>query len=363
MIRKSLLILAICAAAAGCSDRMPASVLAPTNAAPQAGARIVQVHAVTTRQRQPGQPYAFGAGRAPELTFASFDISIPPTHRSGEIEWAEGEPDPAKDFITLRQEVLPRQTFKKEVEAKNVGIFIHGFNQSFQEALFRTAQMGADSSLGAQPILFSWSSEGHLSSYLADRDAADFARDGLVDTLTLLARSRPAGGRVRVLAHSMGARLTMEALRQLRLEGRGDVLDRLEVILAAPDIDVDVFRRQANVIGPMREPMTVLVATDDKALALSSKLSARRQRVGAIDLNNPRVQKAVQESGMRVIDISSIQPDSIAHSRFVGLIALYPRLDQPSYANNPVTGVRRAGGFVFDAVGVTFDSIGTILAD
>jgi len=38
-------------------------------------------------------------------------------------------------------------------------------------------------------------------------------------------------------------------------------------------------------------------------------------------------------SGVRVIDISSLQADSLAHSRFVDLIALYPQL-QPHYADD-----------------------------
>ena len=363
MKKTPLLALAICAAVAGCTDRLPPDVLAPTLIAPTPGARTVQVYVATVRGRRPDRPYAFGASRAPELSFAAFDVSIPATHRQGQIEWSAGPPDPETDFITTRQRVLPRGAFLDALDGKNASVFIHGFNHSFQEALFRSAQMGADSYLGTKPILFSWPSEGRVSAYLADRDAADFARDGLVETLTQLARTRPAGGRVRVLAHSMGARVMMEALRQLRLQGRADVLDRLNVILAAPDIDVDVFRQQAADIGPMREPITVLVASDDRALAVSSQLSARRQRVGAIDLRDPRVQQAVSASGMRVIDISSVQTDSLAHSRFVDLIALYPQLQQSGKIASPVAGARRVGALVFDSVGMTFEGIGSILAD
>ena len=363
LVKKNpLLALAICAAVAGCTDRLPPDVLAPTLIAPTPGARTVQVYVATVRGRRPDRPYAFGASRAPELSFAAFDVSIPATHRQGQIEWSAGPPDPETDFITTRQRVLPRGAFLDALDGKNASVFIHGFNHSFQEALFRSAQMGADSYLGTKPILFSWPSEGRVSAYLADRDAADFARDGLVETLTQLARTRPAGGQVRVLAHSMGARVMMEALRQLRLQGRTDVLDRLDVILAAPDIDVDVFRQQAAVIGPMRAPITVLVASDDRALAVSSQLSARRQRVGAIDLRDPRVQQAVSASGVRVIDISSLQADSLAHSRFVDLIALYPQLQQSGKIASPLAGARRAGALVFDSVGMTFEGIGSILA-
>lgn len=361
MKRQAFVALAVCAVVAGCSDRPPPDVLAPKLVASGADAETVQVYVATTRDRLPGRPYAFGAHRNPEVSFASFKISVPPDRPPGRVSWGEGIPDPRTDFITTRQRILTRREFIGLLGSKDVGVFIHGFNQSLQEALLGTAAVGAF--LGEQPILFSWPSEGRLSAYLADRDAADFSRDALAETLTELVRTRAAGGRVRVLAHSMGARLMMESLRQLRLQGRSDVIDRLDVVLAAPDIDVDMFRRQIAVIGRTKEPITILVASDDRALAVSSQLSARRQRVGSINLNDPRVRKAVQEAGLRVIDISSIETDSLAHSRFVDLAALYPKLEGAGPAGNPVAGARRVGAFVFDSVGMTFDGIGSILSD
>ena len=357
----------LCLMLGACSARPPAEILAPTppmaQTVAQTGAKTVKVYAVTTRKRDALRPYAFGAGRASDVQFVDFDISIPATHVSSQIQWPGDTPDPATDFVTLRQANINRRTFLAQVNDRDVGVFVHGYNYSFQEAVFRAAQMGADAHLGDRTILFSWPSEAQLAAYMADRDAVDYSRDALVKTLTMLVEDRPAGGRVKLLAHSMGARLTMEALRQLRLQGQSRILDRLDVILAAPDIDVDVFRQQAAVIGPMREPITVLVASDDRALALSSRLSAGRKRVGAIDLRDPRVQQAVKQSGMRVVDISSIPTDSAAHSRYVDLIALYPQLEDSGRIENPVSGVRQVGAFVFDSVGQTFDAIGEVLSD
>lgn len=360
MITRAFLIpMTLCLMIAGCSARPPVETLAPTVVQPPASAQQVRVLTVTTRQRLADKPYAFGAGRAEGLGYAAFEISIPPGHQPGQIEWADGPPDPATDFVTTRQQILSPAVFAQEANAKDVGVFVHGYNYSFQEALFRVAQMGTDSHLTDQPILFSWPSAGRAAGYIADRDGADYSRDGLVELLTDLARQRPAGGRVAILAHSMGGRLTMEALRQLRLTGRNDVLDRLDVVLAAPDIDIDVFREQARVIGPMQEPITVLVASDDKALALSARVSEGRQRVGAIDINNPDIRRAIQHSGMRIIDISSIQPDQMAHDRFIDMISLYPQLE----AQQRQPALRQAGAFVFDSVGMTFDRIGNVLSD
>lgn len=54
-------------------------------------------------------------------------------------------------------------------------------------------------------------------------------------------RSAQFDGAVGIFWHSMGGFLVMEAVRQLKLQHREDVIDKLAVILDAPDINVDVF--------------------------------------------------------------------------------------------------------------------------
>lgn len=362
MSKRKLILISACVALTGCSPRPPAEVLAPQPVQEVAGAKTVRILAATTRGRLADKPYAFGADRANHLSYAAFDMSIPPDHKRGQIEWPDGPPNAATDFVTTRQQIMSRAAFAQADRGKDVSVYVHGYNYSFQEALFRATQLGADASLTSSPILFSWPSEGRTAAYLADRDGADYSRDGLVELLEMLVRDRPGGGQVRVLAHSMGARLTMEALRQMRLQGKGAVLDRLEIILAAPDIDIDVFREQLGVVGKMKDPITILVASDDKALALSSRLSAGRKRLGAIDIENPAVRRAIDGSGVRVIDISDIQTNTIAHDRYVDLVGLYPQVGQEG-PTNPINGVFGAGAFVFNTVGATLSSIGGALSD
>ncbi|SEO09681.1 Esterase/lipase superfamily enzyme [Paracoccus alcaliphilus] len=358
--------LMICMAVLGaCSARPGPDILAPAAnmLSPDAETRVVRILTVTTRDRLADRPHAFGAGRAAQPGYASFDISIPPGHQPGQIEWPDGAPDRLTDFVTLRQTVMGEAAFLDAAAGSRVTVFVHGFNHSFQEALFRLAQMNADTHRDDTSVLFSWPSEGRVSAYLADRDSVDYSRQALVDLLTGLAGRAPPGQRVTVFAHSMGGRLTMEALRQLRLTGRDDVLDRLNVVLAAPDIDLDVFREQAVAIGPMQEPVTVLVASDDRALALSSYLSAGHGRAGTMDVSDPRLVQAVEQAGMRIVDISSVQTDGIAHSRYVDLMAIYPALQRSGAVTDDGLGLRRSGAFVFDAVGMTFQRLGGILAD
>ena len=268
------------------------------------------IYVATTRQREFSDANVFTAGRAPSVAYAEFTVSIPPGHQSGKVEWPSPAPDPNSTFVVVRQRTLDEATFAAEVSRKrgdrrpDVGVFVHGYNTNFQEALFRMAQMAADAHFDGAPVLFAWPSEGKLSGYIADKDAVTYSRDQLAALLATLAKN-PGVGNITVIGHSMGGSLTAEALRQLRLTGEDATIRRLKVVLAAPDIDADVFREQMTVIGKLSPPMTVLVAHDDAALSVSRFIAGERQRVGAFDVTDPRVAEAAREHDIQIIDISS----------------------------------------------------------
>jgi esterase/lipase superfamily enzyme len=353
-------VLLLAALTAACATRPGPELLSPTRQASTPGARIVTVYAATTRARQNPDSNVFTDGHSRQLNYAAFKISVPPNHRPGNIELPTSTPDPALSFATVQQEVLDKQTFEQQTAARSsprtllkASVFVHGFNTNFQEALFRLTQMAVDADVGGAPILFAWPSEAKLTGYLADKDAVTASRDQLAQVLTMLARD-PAVGEVTVIAHSMGAWLTVEAVRQLRLAHSDAVIGRLRIVLAAPDIDVDVFRTQMAVIGPLSPPMTVLVSRDDIALSVSSLIARERPRLGMIDVDDPRVQEAAVRAKLEIIDVSSLKaPDRLHHDRFASLAALYPRL---AAANANGADLRRAGAFVFNAVGATISS-------
>lgn len=353
-------------ALAGCARPGP-GVLAPTTQiAP--GARLVTVYVATTRARDPAAMNVYTSDRAPGLSFTEFTVAIPPNHTAGEIEWPTGLADPERNFVTVRQSLLSREEFAAKVSARTArkaGVFVHGYNVNFQEAVFRLAQMAADADLDGVPVLFAWPSDGRLTGYVADKEAATYSRDALAQVLTMLARDRKAAD-VTLLGHSMGAWLTVEAVRQLRLTGKGATLARLNVILASPDIDIDVFRAQMRTIGPLTPPVTVLVSRDDKALAVSSRISGARTRLGAVNVDDPRVQLGARKANVRVIDISSVEAtDGFNHDRFVALATLYARLGNMERAGAG-GGPGQAGAFVFNTVGsvvsAPFTLVGSALA-
>ena len=165
--------------------------------------------------------------------------------------------------------------------------------------------------------------------------------------LTMLT-SGPAVGDILVMAHSMGAMLTSDALRQLRIEGKSQVIARLgRVVLAAPDIDARTFRAQGQTIGPLKPPLLVLVSKDDGALRFSSMLSGAVPRAGALDIDNPVVQEAALKAQVQVVDISRLAShDGLHHDQFVSVAVLYSRLQHnaASYRNT-------AGTFIFNEEG------------
>lgn len=342
---------------ASCAGRPGPETLASVTAEDFKPTKVESVLTVTTRNRAEPGKNVFTAEKSSVSNYARFDISIPPNHKPTAIEWPKGSKvDPRTDFAVLSQAAMERKGFIEEIRARSApgvrpGVFVHGYNYNFQEALYRLAQLKTDSNIGGTPVLFSWPSFAAIPAYVADKDAATYSRDALVSLLSdLVAAER---GEVDVFAHSMGGWLTVEALRQLKLQGRQDVLDRLHVILAAPDIDEDVFIAQMRVIGRMKTPITVLVAPDDRALLVSRVLGAGTQRVGSLDVNNQAVADGAKAAGVVIIDISSLPAaDRTNHNRFVDAQLLANALGQPASAAR----LGDAGAFVFDAAAQTISS-------
>ena len=336
----------------GCASRPGPEVLAvvPDESA---AASFVTIDVVTNR-RFDVTSRSYSDLRSHKLQLERFTLSVPPNHKLTRIEWSKGDPDPAKKFVVTEREIRPTSELGTASVAagdvrlkpgkRDVVIFVHGYNYNFQESLFRLAQLVADGGLDDAPVLFAWPSAASVTGYVADRDAITYSRDDLVHVLNTLA-GQPQVGRITLFGHSMGAMLVVEALRQLRLTGQDRTIERLgDVVLAAPDIDIDVFRRQMEIIGPLDPPLTLLVAPDDRALKISARLTGSRSRLGTRDVQDPRVQALANTNGIRVIDISDVSsPDATMHSRFVGLVTVFPRMRGE---RDPV--LVQAGAFVLE---------------
>ncbi|GLU29891.1 alpha/beta fold hydrolase [Brucella sp. NBRC 12950] len=320
---------------------------------------MVNVLVATDRAPDGPEQIGYGSGRA-ALRYEELTVSVPPGHQPGRIEWSRSRShDPAASFVVVQRQRLDEAAFKLRVAEHSkgtglTGVFVHGYNYSLQEAVFRVVQLGADVKGVTTPILFSWPSDAAVAGYIADRDAVMYARDDLAHVLNVLS-TVPTSRKIGVIGHSMGGWLVMETLRQLRLQGQNEVIARLEVALAAPDIDIDVFRRQLDVVGPLEPPLTLFVSTDDRALDVSRRLAGNRPRVGAVDVTDPKLQEAARQVNVRVIDISSVNAsDPSKHDRFVYFTAMEgQRLRDGA---DMLGSLQKTGAYVFNAAGATISS-------
>ena len=247
------------------------------------------------------------SGRSDQLKFARLDIAVPPERSPGEITLAGNTPNPETDFLLADSQAFSKAGFRKALSAslrqlprdeRDVLLYVHGFNNSFADGVFRMAQLTHDVKLKGVSVHFSWPSYGHPLAYARDRDSAIFSRDALVEVLELI--DVPEARRVGVIAHSMGAFLTMEALRQMDIGRPGSVARTLDgVLLISPDIDVEVFRSQARRIKPLPKPFAIFLSQRDRALNLSARLTGERARLG-----NMSDSSRIGEFDVVVVDIS-----------------------------------------------------------
>lgn len=249
---------------------------------------VRQVFVATTRGIDENGNY--NGKRVEAVSFSRFGISIPPNREAGEIKWPprSGKLDPQTQFLTTSAGRFQsggdfRATLAKDLRANGgeAVIFVHGFNNTFSEGIYRIAQMAHDLDLPGSVLHYSWPSAAQPLGYVYDRDSALFSRDGLE---RLLIEVENAGAqRIVLVAHSMGSALVMEALRQVAIRNESKVLDRIGgVILISPDIDVDVFRAQALAIPKLPEPFIVFSSERDRILRLSATLTGQWDRLGTL---------------------------------------------------------------------------------
>lgn len=284
IVPRHIAVLMFCLLAA-CAPRGTITVVPPETVP----GPIEEIFVGTTRVLDQGGVY--GGVRSESLSFARYDIAIPPDRAVGSVTWPRRpeSANAATDFLTTAQVFHPTAAdFRRDLRrslARTDGaavVFVHGFNNTFSEGLYRFAQLTHDLQITETPVHYSWPSIAEPLGYVADRDSALFARDGLEQ---LLRELRASGARRIVLvAHSMGSFITMEALRSIALRGDRSLLSAIDgVVLMSPDIDIDVFRLQAKAMEELPDPFVIFGSNRDAILRLSSFITGQSEgRLGAL---------------------------------------------------------------------------------
>ncbi len=262
----------------------------------------------------------FGGKRA-EIQYGRTTVSIPYTHKLGEIErpsyWRlEFSEDPKKHIMMQSLQKQDKNDFFNQMKTriakngKSTFLFVHGYNVSFADAAMRTAQITFDLRFSGEPVFYSWPSQGTTTGYTVDEANIEWARlnmkNFLKDYLT-----RTEADDIYLVAHSMGNRGLTKALIELMNENP-ELKDKItEVILAAPDIDADVFRRDIapQMVKKIAKPITLYVSSDDLALIASRKVHGSKRAGDA-------GKGVVIVKGVETIDASGVDTSFLSHSYF-----------------------------------------------
>lgn len=284
---------------------------------------IVPVYYATDRKRKninkPNKAFSGKKGKG-ELELGKCMVSIPRIHSMGEIErplwWKLDFSEDVEKHIVLKEvKQLPEASFFKELDEKaksadrnEAFVYIHGFNTSFDEAILRAAQMAYDISFSGVPIVYSWPSKGKVLEYWEDGKNSDWTTLHLQGFLEQLA-TRESFDRIHIIAHSMGNRPMTKALLALEEQSKEQPIFE-QVILAAPDIDAEVFANDiAPKISQVAKNVTLYASSKDKALQVSRSINKGPrageggERITVID-------------GIETIEASTIDMDFMGHDYY-----------------------------------------------
>jgi esterase/lipase superfamily enzyme len=278
-----------------------------------------------TRETKPAQFYGGARG---DLQYGSLDVTIPRIHQEAQLEtqprWVEytfaADQAAMRAQYVLLDKVTPleKSEFVRQLHQqisdsrfKDVFIFVHGYNNTFEDAARRTAQMAYDLDFDGTPMLYSWPSQGSASAYAVDEAAVGISGRRLADFLETVVTLSGAQ-RIHLIAHSMGNRALIEALQTYLAKRAPENRQHIfgQIVFTAPDVDRDYFTDAIPSLAGSAERVTLYASDNDYALRTSQFVhGAPRAGTAGDDV-------IVRLAGLDSIDMSSVPADALGHSYF-----------------------------------------------
>ncbi|MEM8631311.1 MAG: alpha/beta fold hydrolase [Pseudomonadota bacterium] len=272
-------------------------------------------------------------------------VSIPPNHRRGQMEQPSllrlefgakaGRHVVLEEVVPLVESAFLSKLQDRLADAKTreVLVYIHGYNVSFDTAMRRAAQIVYDLRYDGVPVVYSWPSHGTTFGYIADSAAVRHSGRNLKEFLSELVETL-GDEKIHLIAHSMGNRALTDALELLAVE-RGATIATppifQEVVFAAPDVDAGLFGVMSATFKPLARRMTVYASSEDVALSVSKRLHGRTPRAGQ---GGDEIHVF---DGIDSIDMSAVGDDLMSHDYFaedstalLDLLTLFWRNAPPS---------------------------------
>ena len=225
----------------------------------------------------------------------------------------------------VRQDIRQRLTLTTPRKAAYV--YVHGYNNTFEDGVLVIAELWHFLGRQGVPILYTWpaGSGGGLRGYTHDRESGEFTIFHLKQFLRLLA-SMPELEELHLIAHSRGTDVLTSALRELYIETQATgkafrtVYKIRNVVLAAADLDLEVVtqRLAAEYVGLGTERTTIYVSEVDKAIGFSGCLFVSLRRIGQLrpeDLTDEQRQHLERVARTQLID-ARVPTGFIGHAYF-----------------------------------------------
>lgn len=253
---------------------------------------------------------SFGVKTNKQLNYGVCRVNVPKRHATGQIEVApDSRADTHKYFRVLNQKTFDPETFEKMIKnnpAKEVLVFIHGFNVKFQDAVFRASQIAYDLKFQGPVILFSWpagTDSGFLSKAMVSRTYGNNKLNAEQSVPAAIDFFKVIGNyniKVNIIVHSMGHQIAIPALNSIANENAANFkLD--ELVLNAPDYDLKEFKKVSSDLKKIAGRITLYCSYNDSAM-LASETYNGGERIGACE----------KIDGIDVINVSEVDSSSFS---------------------------------------------------
>ena len=258
---------------------------------------------------------SYGPDRAAQVNYGRAEVSIsrprgvPASFLFRSLWNLEFSADPAKHFTPNGFNPLrpmscapssPRR-WQAPATEKSVLLFVHGFNVTFSDAALRTAQLAHDVAFPGPAVFFSWPSAGRTRSYFRDEEIAllsESAFNRMLDDIAAWGATN-----VYLIAHSMGTRIVTNVLRE-RARQNVALPAISELLLAAPDINEEIFREQIapGLVMLLQQTRRTIYASSNDVALKASKVAHEFRRIGDTEGG------VLTFTGFDTIDASSAAP-------------------------------------------------------
>lgn len=251
------------------------------------------------------------------LGFANVQLPLG-THKRGALERYKKSAEGFK-LLSVQTEI-PKDFIRRPYHIKQPKflVFIHGYNNNFEDSILQTAQLAEDLPWGNTDdeyriYAYSWLSRGFLPAYVLDRTFLDREGQRFQEFLELLIAAHP-DSEVHLIAHSMGNEIALRALENMSLKNQKSGVPKAKkpfnnIILAAPDVSIEDFEARVPHALRLSYKVTHYFSTKDIAIGLSPFGNWGKERAGG---------QPIFVEGLDSIDTDSINSVEIGlgHSYF-----------------------------------------------